>query len=467
MSPSRLFTLLLEDRRARLLDGAGTVLAVGGEPILADWAAVLAKALPAKARVQLILAGPRSAIQCLDVPSLPARERKEVARRVAREAGTEDQLSAHTLDPDAQAEGGHVLWVASHPRQELEPWLELLRGAGARPVFALPWQRALFDAGGQDQPSALYLTLEAGSGRALFFRGRSLRFTRNFLLPPRLDPMRLGPDEAGELCRLVTEEVSLILQFIQQKHWGAPPRVLFTVGLAPAPESPLEPVGRALGLAITNLASDLPAFLVAGARQERRKGALDLLPEEIRDARKRAWFRSVVWSSVLGVALLGCGLRVFLGRHQAALTREALQAEASMAQRKALAEEGDEAARLRFGLLRVRRAEERQKHAMEQIERLGVRLFQLPQGVRLQKVTITQEPGDTLVHRFTVEGSAMDPRGFSLGLLASYYAQVSAFPGLAMEPLREVVVADAPAGGSPGPAPEQGFTRFHLGGTAP
>jgi hypothetical protein len=467
VSASRSCTLLVLDGRARLLDGAGGLLAElpAAAPEQDDRAETLRRALPARARVQLVLAGPGLEFQCTEAPALAARERGAVLQRWLRTADRpEAPCAAHTLDPDPLAEGGHVLWLASCPRRELDPWLGLLRAAGARPVFATLWQRAVLEAARQTHPSALYLALEPGLARLLFFRGRSLRFSRAFPLPPALDPGALDPAGGQELARVVAEALALALQFIQQKHRGAPPTELCCIGLPAGPVHVLEPAARSLGLTLGNLAPELGPFLAQGAdRERRRKGRLDLIPAEVREARSRAVFRAVVRAALAGMLLLGAGAKVVLLRHEATLEQEAARAEAALERRQSLAREGEAAARLRFGLLRVRWAEARQRRAMEQLERLGVRIFQATRGVELRKVDITQEPGDGLLLRFKVEGDARTGPGFSLGALAGYFNRLAELPGLKLEPLRDVTVRDGGEQGAPDPA----LTRFTLEGTAP
>lgn len=467
MKGSRLHTLLVLDQGALLLDGAG-------EPLLelpegAETAPALRQALPAKAAVQLIFANSRVAVRCLDTPALTRREQAEVRQRLARAAPVQDEANAATaLDPDPMADGGHVLWLASQPRREMDHWLELLAQASATPVAALPWQRALLAAGRQEAGHALYLTLEPGTGRLLFFRGRNLRFTRMFPLPPALDHRPWNPEATREFCRVAGEELGLLLQFIQQKQRGADLATLFTVGLGPTPGPEVEAMAQGLGLTLESLGPDLPAFLVAGAGRERqRKGWLDLIPLAVREARRRRTLRTVVRISAAAMILLGGGAKVLLARAEAALEREAVRAESALAQRQEVIRQGDAAARLRFGLLRVRRAEARQKQATEQLEQLGLSLFQAPEGVELQKVEISQLPGDDLRLRFQLDGSARTLGGFSLGALAAYFSHLAGRPGLKLEPLRQVTVVDQRGAEGPAPAPEQAVTRFHLGGTAP
>jgi hypothetical protein len=463
---SRLFTLLVLDQGARLLDAAGEVLLELGPDGRGQ---ALRAALPARAHVQLILAGSGLAVQCVESPFLDPREQAEVQRRMVRSIPGPEPLNAGAaLDPDPQAEGGHVLWLASHPRREMDDWLEVLAEAGARPVAALPWQRALLAASPRDEAHALHLTLEPGAGRLLFFRGRSLRFTRVFPLPAALDQRPWGPDATREFCRVAGEELALLLQFIQQKQRGVALTTLFTVGLGPGPGAEVAAMAQGLGLALESLGPELPAFLLAGAARERqRKGWLDLVPAEVREARRRRVLRTVVWASALGMALVGAGAKGFLIHGERQLRREAVRAEEALAHRREVMRQGEEAARLRFGLLRVRQAEARQRLATEQLERLGLSVFQVPDGVELQKVEISQVPGDRVQETFQLDGSARTQGGFSLGNLAQYYDHLAEHPGTKLDPLREVTVADQGAGDPAGPAPAQAVTRFHLGGTAP
>jgi hypothetical protein len=449
------YTLRLLDHGARLLDGAGQLLAALPEPDAAA-AEALRRLLPPRAPVQLILGG--ALLQCAEVPALAPRERRAVARRLA--PGQDGLRAAQALDPDPLAEGGHVLWMAAHPRRDLDRWLELLTQARARPVSAVPWQRALLAAGRPGEPGALYLTLEPGAAHLLFFRGRNLRFTRMFP-PPELDPRDPGAAGIRALDQLVAEELSLLLQFLQQKHRGWAPTALFGVGLPEAAEPAMAALGRSLGLAFSPLGPDLAAFLLEGAaRERRRKGGLDLIPHELREARRRGLFRAVVRGAVAALVLLGGATEAFLRHHERVLLREAVKAEAAREQRRALAQAGEAAARLRFGLLRLRRAEDRQKRAVERLEQLGVRLLQVPRGLALQKVEVSQAPGDELANRFQVEGWARTGKAFSLGFLVAYYRHLAGFPGMKLAPLHRVMVQDRQEG-------EPGTTRFHLEGTAP
>ena len=463
MSASRVFTLQIQERGARLLDGAGGLVVALPEPgatLAGTLAGTLGKALPPRAQVQLLLGGPRLSVTCAEVPPLTARERRDVVQRLVREAGLPagEQLG-QTLVPDALAEGGQVLWIGSYPREDLDPWLAALQAAGASPVRVLPWQCAFFAAVQPGPSSALYLVLEPGEARLLFARGWNLRFVRSFSLPGDLDLQQPDAAALASLSRLVAEELTLLLPFLRQKHRGEPPSTLAIAGLQASAVAALE----GLGLTLRALAPELTPFLLQGAQAEReRRDALDLLPEAIRDARKLGLFRTVVRASVALTLLLGAGTKALLLHHERVLVQEALRAESSAEQRLNLIRDADDAARLRFGLLRVRRAEARQKQAVEQLEQLGVRLLQVPEGVAVRSVEITQEPGDEVRHRFQVAGAATTGRRFSLGFLAGYYQHLQEHPGLHLEPLQEVALED-----QAGPVKGQAVAAFRLGGTAP
>lgn len=439
---SKVLTLLVTHPGARLFDGDGALMEELAGP------GDLRAELPPKAAVQVLLDHPQLNVSCHEVPRLSPREQREAQGRLA--AVQADQEGAQALEVDPLAQGGHVLWLASQPRKVLEPWLEALTEAGARPLIAMPWQRAFLAALPQDRPGALYLLLEPGAGRLLFFQGRSLRFLRAFPLPEPLEP------------RPLAEELSRLRQFIQLKNRGIALRTLSVLGLPEALGAAMEEVARTLGLELELLAQAPTPFLLDGADRERHhKGALDLLPLAIREARRRRLFRALVWTAAGGLFLLTAGTKFFMAHHEAALAREAARAELARAEREVLAREGEEAARLRFPLLRLRWAENRQVKAAEAMEQLGLRLFQVPEGVTLEKVEVHQLPGGG--QRFVLEGSAVTRGGFSMGALAAYFNHLAAHPHLVLEPLREVAVVDRAA--AEGRKPERALTRFRLEGT--
>ncbi|BDU72205.1 hypothetical protein METEAL_13790 [Mesoterricola silvestris] len=435
-------TLLIQEGGARLLDGSG------GAPVPCE-AAALREALPAGARVQLILAG--SAVHCAEVPFLPPRERRDVAARLAREAGLPGD-AVPFLERDDHADGGHLLWLAAFPHRELEAWLEALAGAGATVLCALPWQRAVAAEGLDGGPSALFLLADRDEARLVYFRGRGPRFARTFRLPSAT----AFPGEAlPALSRLAAEELTLLLHYLRQKHRDAPPARLTVVGL---PEEAL-PTLEALDLELSVVPGGLDGFLARGADRARlERGGLDLLPPGLREARRIAALRTVVRVAVAGALVLGAGTQVFLARHERTLAREVVAAEAAARRREALARDGDAAARQRFGLLRLRRAEERQRREAAELERLGLRILRASEGVDLGRVEIGQDPANDLVHRFTVEGTARTGRLFSLGFLAAYVRHVEEEPGLKLEPLKDITVGDDPGAAQ---------AKFRLTGTAP
>jgi hypothetical protein len=397
----------------------------------------------------------RLALRCEDAPHLTARECRDVhARLLAATGGAEPRNTAEALEPDPLAEGGHVLWAASHPRREMDAWLDAIHAAGGRPDYAIPWQRAFLAAVQPGTAGNLFLTVEPGCGRLLFFLGRSLRYVRVFPLPGNVD-------DASPLCVAVSREAARLVQFVQQRHRGTSLESLALVGLGEGPSPELVAAAGALGLGLANLAPDLTAFLLEGAaRERRRKGGMDLIPEDVREARRRRIFRTIVWTAAVALAGLCAGAKAVLLYQESTLVREAARAEAAAAERQAYARAGDEAARLRFGLLRIRWAEARQKDMLERLERLGLRLFRAPEGVQLQQVEIGQKAAEELPQRFSVEGVALTRGAFSMGSLADYFSQLSACPDVKLDPLRDVSVVD---GGGTGPR-EKALTRFHFTG---
>jgi hypothetical protein len=81
-------------------------------------------------------------------------------------------------------------------------------------------------------------------------------------------------------------------------------------------------------------------------------------------------------------------------------------------------------------------------------------------------VEITQAAGADLSQTFKVEGSAVTRSAFSVGALAAYLDRLAQEPGLKLQPLQGVGVADRSAETGAGDA-EQAVTRFNLEGTAP
>ena len=381
----------------------------------------------------------------------------------------EPRNTTHFMEADPHSEAGYAFWLASHPLAELTVWLAALQKVGARLVFVMPWQRAFLGAGKVDLPSALYLTVTPGSGHLLFFRGRSLAHARVFPLPADMDLHDPSVSSIHGFCSLATEELSRLLQFLRQKYRGQVQTTLCTIGLPETAGPALAVMGEKLGLDfVTNLGSDLPTFLLLGAaRERRRKGALDLLPQEIRDAGRERISRVLVWAAAGWMTLVGPGTKLLLARFEAGLGQEALLAESARDARRAKAREGDKVARQRFGVLRLRKVEARQKRAMECLEAVGLRIFQVPQGVHLEKVEIQPAPGGDPAHRFTLKGTAVTRKDFSVGSLAVYYDSLAAGPGVKLEPLRNVMILDPARPVGQESRPEQASTQFQIEGGAP
>jgi hypothetical protein len=453
--PAGVFTLVIADTVACLLDDRGKrLVSLPREP--AQWGPRLQQHLPRGASVQLVLMGARVEVATQEVPALSRREAQEVTARLAGQS-REPRRLGQTLDGDPRAEGGHVLWTASVLRIDMDAWLKALDAAQARLLFAVPWQRALLmEAARPDEPDTLILTLEPGAGRLLQFQGRALRCVRAFATP-------VAREEGAALVAVVASELGRLLQFVRQRHRGTAPITLRVAGLPEALAPALTAMAQAQGLGLSPVGSDLAVCLKAGAdRERRRRGGLDLRPIEIREARQRRVYRRVVWSAASAILCLGLAGKIFFLRQEAALVHEALRAEADLDHRRILAREGEAAARLRFGWLRLRWAEHRVALAATRLEALGLSLLKVPAGVELGGVEVLQAPGEEVSHHFTVQGSAHSRKNFSVGRVASYLAQVAAHPGLKLEPLKEVAVADGAKG-----ALDHAQARFQFEGTSP
>lgn len=460
MSPGRTFTLILEDGGGTLLDPEGNVRTPLWAPMPEGEApgTHLRRALPPRARVQVVLADAGLRVLCQAVPRMNRRERREAARRLLRDATGPGWMSAEGLEPDTAARGGHVLWLAAHPAGSLRAWLEALGDSGARAVRVVPWQRALAAAAPPKHPAALHVALRESCGHFLLFQGRALLFERKFHLPP-------GEHRVERVTKALGDELPRLLHFLAQKLPGAAPESFLVVGAPPEASDFLEGLAWEEGLPFTSMGSDLPAVLARGAAQGSGH-LLDLLPPDVRRAHQRAWFRAVVRIAAAGMLLLGGSARIALARQERFLALEAQRAEAECARSQAEAQAGEEAARQRAAYLRVRGAEARQAQAVERMERLGEAVFRIPRGMALQEVEIAQAPGNTLEDAFRIEAAARTGRAFSLGLAARYVAGLSSTRGVALSPLKDVVVTDAPEGNILSAHPLQGITRFRVEGRA-
>lgn len=470
------FTLLIEARGAQLWSGEGALLAElpdlpAGPELRRAWGEGLAAHLPPGADVQLLLHHGNLEVTCQEVPFLNPKERREAgARLVAAQGGAEAFNWSAGLDPDAFAEGGHQLWVAGHPAEEMRAWLGALRNAKANLVFATPWQRTMLSGLGED-PAApkdrLVLGLEAEGGHLLYFKGRGLVLQRDFRLPEGVDPAALDEGSGEMLVEAVAEELSRTVQYLKQKHRGAAIDTLHLVGVPELPAGLEERLGRGLRLKLKVLGPEFRAFLLHGAGLERgRKDALNLVPQEVLEARKLRALRLGVWAAAIAVLALCAGLTLVLLGQERMAKLEAERAEGARDQRRALAQTQAQVMRTRFPLLRLRAAEQRQGQAVHQLASLTETLFRVPEGVTLESLEIQQLPGEGLRYRFTVEGVARTRTRFSVGPLADYMARLAARPGLALSPQKQVEVLDGRPEADKEPD-ERALTRFTLEGTSP
>lgn len=469
-----LYTLLVEDQGAELWDGEGRVLArlpelLPGQSARQRWGQLLQEHLPREAKVQFLVAKGNLEIQCQGAPYLSSREQREVAERMLQEeAQGQVWNSAFSFDADPQADGGHQVWVAGHPEADMEAWLTALEVPAASLVFATPWQRAFLAGMDGDQGIRFYLAAERGSCRLLLFHGRELVLMRAFRLPEDIDPAELAPEDLDLFSEIVIEEASRTVQFIKQKYRSLVLENLHLVGLPTLPPALAERLGRSVHLGVKLAGPSLPAFLLRGLERERaRKGGLNLVPLHIQDALRLRVLRLTVWSAA-ALLVLGLGAaQVLMLRNERELGKILIAAEAAKEQRRRLTEEAEQVGKLRLGLIRVRHAEARQKAAAELLEDLGLRVFEVPSGITLEKVEVTQVPGEPLRYRFEILGTALTRQSFSMGPLADYLRRLERHPGMKLDPLGEVSVSDRTAvtGGTQGPT-DRAVTRFKLTGVA-
>lgn len=469
------FTLFLEEQGAKLWSPEGALLAELpelpiGQELRRTWGDLLAPHLPAGAGVQLLLRHQTLAVSCQEVPFLSAKERQDVASRVvAAEAGEEILNWSSGLDADSFAEGGHQLWVAAHPAAEMWAWLGAIKLGKGTLAFATPWQRALLSALGTDPQASkdrLVLALEANAGHLLYFRGQGLILQRSFRLPEGVDPGNLDEASGELLVEAIAEELGRSLQFLKQKHRGATFEILNLIGLQRLPAGLEDRMARGPRLKLHILAPDLGAFLLKGTAGERsRRDGLNLVPEEVLQARKQRALRVGIWMTA--AVILGlCGLATLTLLNQERAQRiEADRAEQARDLRRSLAEAQAQVMRVRFPLLRLRTAEQRQAEAAAGLSSLSEALFAAPEGLTLESLEIVQVPGEKVLHRFTVSGIVRTQRQFSVGPLATYMARLAARPGLSLSPQRKVEVLDRRLEGAKAPD-ERALTRFTLEGVA-
>jgi hypothetical protein len=442
--PSKsLLTLLIEDRGARLLTQEGALVgalpdAAAGAARQEAWAQALRDMVPPGSQIQILMAHSNLTVQCQDAPYLSVREQRDVALRLAAaESGSSHLSFAATLDTDKVADGGHVLWVAIHPRIEIADWLEAIKGAGLELVHALPLQRAVIRGleSVENLPQDRFvLSLESGhEGHLFIFRGHTLSIMRSFHLP----------DGSDELDELVYEEVSRLLQFMKQKHRGLGFDSLLVVGV-PALSGPLAARFQgALRLAPRVIAPSFWPFVQQGMRLERnRKDGLNLVPIEVQEALQRKLFKATVWIASALLLLLFVVAGMLLTMQERALKLAAEQAEENLAKREQATSQEVLIVNARLPLVRLKLAEKRQAEAMAGLSRITAALLQAPRGVVIEKVEVCEIAGNQMAHHFTVSGTALTERDFSVGPLAQYLMFLAKMPGVVLSPIKDLSISD-------------------------
>jgi len=465
--PSRpLLTILVDDQGAWVRDQDGRLVgrlpdAAPGAQRQAAWTAALREAAPQGTEVQLLFGHSTLLVQCQEVPFLNVKEVRDVASRLSSAASVAvAHQTAGVMDPDPGAEGGHILWMAALPKPEMEDWAGAITGAGLTFAYALPTQRAMLR-GMEDveelPADRLVLTLERGyQGHLYVFHGRSLALARAFSVPE--------DEEAAD--EVVFEEVSRLLQFYKQKNRGITFTHLYLLGMRHLPSALQNRIQGTLRLATAVLSTDLWPLLLKGlAAERRRKDGLNLVPLEIQEALRRKLLKGIVWTAAtLMIALFIAG-GVLLYFQQRSLTFEADRAEEALARREARSTEEGRIVEARLPLLRTRLAERRQVEATRSIARLARVLLQAPQGIRLERVDISEIAGDPSTHRFQVVGLSVTDRAFSVGPLAVYAEAVSREEGVRLAPITQVSVSDRLDESER--LDQRAVTRFTLEGTAP
>lgn len=467
-TPSSFCNLLVDDQGGWLRTVEGRLL--GSLPDLPPspakrqaWAEGLRALLPRGTQLRLILAHPNLTIQCQDVPFLSPKDVLDVGSRLAAAEGAGDALSwAATLDADPVAENGHVLWMAAHPREEMDDWMAAIQGAGHALAFATPYQRILLQLmeGLEDlPPDRMVLVAEPGQhGHLLIFRGRSLMVNRSFGLPP-------DPEERDEV---IYEELSRLLQFLKQKHRHLAFNLLCIAGMPSVSPALSGRLQGNLRLATRVLPGDLWSQLEEGIQREQgRKHALNLVPLEVREAARRKVFRTAI--ILMGTLLAGLflGVTLLMGLLEARLAREVQRTERVLAEKQARTAADEEHGKARLPLLRVRLAEHRQGEAIRGLDALVRRIFEVPDGLQLEQVEILELPGEKVAHRFSIRGLALTDRTYSVGPLALYLDALRRESGLLLAPVREVQVSDRILEGGALKVEQRAVTRFHLEGIGP
>ncbi len=458
------FVLVMEDQGAALRDGEGQlVLALpgvaAGPQRRAEWGAALRGVIPRGAELRVALGQSSLTVNCQDAPFLGASELRDTARRMGAAEGGGTASTAAAMDADPAAEGGHVLWVASLPSREMHDLVALSEDLDLRFTQATPWARLLqrgLEGGPELHREHMVLAVDEGQGRLCVFRGPGLLLQRAFRMPE-------DEDDETRLERVV-QELARTLQFVKQRQRNITVDHLLLVGME-APSAPF--LDRLKGLRLTALEgpADLWSVLWRGLERE-RKGGLNLVPVEVLEAQSRKVARLVLWvASVLVLALMGT-MWAWLRWSVDQRAKDADQMEATLAQRKSLQAQRHEVVGARVPLLRLRMAEARQVQAGQALGRLGALLLEAPEGVALEKVEVLQAPGEPLKHRFVVTGTALTEPSFSAGPLSLYLARLQAYPGLVLQPMREVQLLDR-RDENDTKIDQHAVARFTLEGSAP
>ncbi len=470
--PPRLI-LLLEDRWARLIHPDGTILEVlpnlTAEPeARLLWLERLKGRIAPRTPVLLVLG--QVSVVCQEVPFLSPREQREAAERLAAgEWGGEPFQVGTTLLTDGHAEGGHQLWVAVQRAADQEAWLAVMKSLQAEPVLAVPLVYLLGRAVAALAPQAqdrLLVSLERDSGHLQFFRGEGLVFTRTFRLPEGLDPAELAEGDEELLVEVLSEELNRVLQFIKQKHRGVHLEAIHVTGLSAISAPHQSALEKALRLRLERVEEAfLPLVLRQLELERHRKGAFNLVPEEVLEARRIRWLRAVAWGAAAGMLVFCIAVWAVLAALERNKRQELHRAIVQRDQRRAIFLARDKALRERFPHVRITMAQEQAVRSGEVLERLALRLLEVPEGIQLHKVDISQVSGPQPTWRFTVSGSALSGMAFSVGPVAAYMAELQRFQGLQLRPLAEVSISDRRLADGQERLDQRAVTRFNLEGT--
>jgi hypothetical protein len=466
-TPKPILTILVDDQGAWVRDQEGKLVgrlpdeSIGVERRSA-WAAMLRDAAPVGTDVQVLFGHGTLMVQCQDVPSLSAKDVRDVAARFASASNTAvPYQTAGVTDPDARAEGGHVLWLAGIPKSEMNDWAEAIELAGLSFAYAIPTQRAMLRGmeGATDLPADRFvLTLERGyQGHLFVFHGRSLALARAFSVPE--------DEEAAD--EVVFEEVSRLLQFYKQKNRNITFSSLYLLGMRHLSSALHNRIQGTLRLSTSVLSTDLWPLLLKGLALERaRRDGLNLVPLEIQEASRNKLLKGTVWTAGVAMVLLLAGASFVLNLQQRNLRNEVDRAEESLAQREARSSEEGRVVSARLPLLQAKLAERRQFDATRSISTLAKTLLQAPEGVQLEQVEINQVAGDRVSHRFRVSGLSLTVTSFSVGPLARFVESINKLEGVQLAPITQVSVSDriSETGGT---IDQRAITRFTIEGTAP